>query len=167
MRNGDVILLTGTPGTGKSTTAARVAKETGMVHVNVSDWVKEKGLHDGWDDEYKCYMMNDEKLCDALEDLVQKGGIVLDFHCSDIFPEDWIDHVFVLMTDNTVLYSRLEDRGYPERKLRENVEAEIMQVILEETRGSYALERITEMQSDTPQELEANVASIVDWIHSS
>ncbi len=41
------------------------------------------------------------------------------------------------MTDNTVLYERLEKRGYAQKKISENVQCEIMQVIAEEARESY------------------------------
>ncbi len=41
------------------------------------------------------------------------------------------------MADNTVLYERLEKRGYEEKKISENVQCEIMQVIAEEARESY------------------------------
>ena len=45
--------------------------------------------------------------------------------------------MIVLMTDNTVLYERLEKRGYEQKKISENVQCEIMQVIAEEARESY------------------------------
>ncbi|KAK3036838.1 hypothetical protein RJ639_031316 [Escallonia herrerae] len=41
------ILVTGTPGTGKTMTALAVAEATELRHVNVSDLVKERSLHDG------------------------------------------------------------------------------------------------------------------------
>jgi hypothetical protein len=45
--------------------------------------------------------------------------------------------VVVLQADNTVLYERLEKRGYPQAKVQENVQCEIMMVLLEEARDSY------------------------------
>ena len=39
-----------------------------------------------------------------------EGGNIVDYHGCDFFPERWFDIVFVLRTDNTVLYSRLEKR---------------------------------------------------------
>lgn len=38
------------------------------------------------------------------------GGIIIDYHGCDFFPERWFDIVFVLRTDNTNLYNRLESR---------------------------------------------------------
>lgn len=49
----------------------------------------------------------------------------------------WFDLVVVLQTDNGVLYDRLEKRGYPQPKITENVECEIMMVLLQEAHDSY------------------------------
>lgn len=46
--------------------------------------------------------------------------------------------MLVLQTENSVLWQRLEKRGYAEPKVRENVQCEIMHVIVEEARESYA-----------------------------
>jgi adenylate kinase len=49
----------------------------------------------------------------------------------------WFDLIVVLQTDNGVLYERLEKRGYPQHKITENVECEIMMVLLQEAHDSY------------------------------
>ena len=41
-----------------------------------------------------------------------------------------------------------------------------MQVVLEDARESYASEIIVELQSETTEDLEANVARIVEWIQA-
>ena len=64
---------------------------------------------------------------------MRDGGVIVDFHSVDFFPEDWFDLILVLRTDNSVLYERLEQRGYSQKKVQENIEAEIMQVGLEAT----------------------------------
>jgi len=56
------ILITGTPGTGKTTTAEQVATITGFQHLQVGNLVKERGLHDGWDQEFDCYTLNEDKV---------------------------------------------------------------------------------------------------------
>ena len=55
-------------------------------------------------------------------------------------------------------------RGYPLKKIQENNEAEIMQIVLEEAHSSYPAEIIVELQSENMDQLEANVARIVEWI---
>jgi adenylate kinase len=57
-------------------------------------------------------------------------------------------------------------RGYPLKKIEENNEAEIMEVVLEEARSSYPSEIVVELQSDGIEDLEANVARIVEWIRA-
>ena len=39
-----------------------------------------------------------------------EGGNIVDYHGCDFFPERWFDIVFVLRTNNTILYERLEQR---------------------------------------------------------
>jgi adenylate kinase len=48
--------------------------------------------------------------------------------------------------------------------MQENNEAEIMQVVLEEARSSYASEIVVELQSETMSDLESNIARIIEWI---
>ena len=56
------------------------------------------------------YSMLILQVCDELEDLMEEGGIIVDYHGCDFFPERWFDRVVVLQTDNTVLYDRLSRR---------------------------------------------------------
>ena len=56
------ILVTGTPGTGKTTTCQQVVEAIGFVHINVGDWVKEQELHSGWDNEHDCYVIDEDKV---------------------------------------------------------------------------------------------------------
>ena len=57
-------------------------------------------------------------------------------------------------------------RGYPLKKIQENNEAEIMNVILEEAREAYAEEIVIPLQSECTEHLESNVARIVQWIEA-
>lgn len=41
------------------------------------------------------------------------GGNIVEYHGCDFFPERWFDAVFVLRTDNTLLYDRLQQRYSP------------------------------------------------------
>jgi len=54
--------------------------------------------------------------------------------------------------------------GYEGRKLRENIECEIFQTILEEARDSYRAEIVHELTSNTPEDMESNVSQILKWI---
>ena len=50
------------------------------------------------------------QVIDELEETMQKGGVIVEYHGCDFFPERWFDAVFVLRTDNTLLYDRLQQR---------------------------------------------------------
>lgn len=60
----------------------------------------------------------------------------------------------------------LDCRNYPLKKIQENNEAEIMEVVLDEARSSYPPEIVVELQSEGTEDLEANVARIVQWIQT-
>ncbi|KAG5221447.1 factor activating pos [Salix suchowensis] len=148
-RQAPVIILTGTPGTGKSTHAQFLAEASPipLKNINVSEFVKEKGLHEGYDEEWQSYTVDEDRLLDELEPLASAGGLILDWHTCELFPERWADLVIVLRCDHTQLWERLEKRGYPVKKIKENNEAEIMEVILEEARQSYPAEIVIELKA--------------------
>lgn len=105
-----------------------------MKHVEVSRLVKE-GMSEGFDESRQSHIIDEEKVCDHLEEVTAQGGAMVDTHAMvDYFPERWFDLVVVLQTDNAILYDRLSKRGYSEAKVKENVECEIMHVLAEEGR---------------------------------
>lgn len=58
----------------------------------------------------------------------------------------------------------MHHRNYPEVKLQENIDSEIMEVLLEEARDSYDEEIVVELQSNSTEELESNVERIQGWL---
>ena len=161
---GPNILVTGTPGTGKSCTCALIAEATGLKHLEVGELVKQESYHEGWDEEFQSYTLDEDRLLDGIEQSMEAGGMVVDFHGADLFPERWFDLVLVLRANNTVLFDRLTERGYAQNKITENVECEIMQVVLEEARESYAEEIVHELPSNTVEDMESAVARVRQWL---
>ncbi len=112
------VLITGTPGSGKTTTAelvtlaaqTRIQSTLQLRHIDVSSLVKEKGLHTGWNEDWQSYEIDEDKVVDELEPILALGGVVIDHHGCDFFPERWFDLVIVLQVDNGVLYERLQQR---------------------------------------------------------
>nr|XP_006812089.1 PREDICTED: adenylate kinase isoenzyme 6-like [Saccoglossus kowalevskii] len=109
-RSSPNILVTGTPGTGKSTLAQEIGQQLEMQYINVGDLAAEKELYEGWDEEYQCPVLDEDKVIDELENILRDGNCVVDYHSCEFFPERWFDLIFVLRTDNTILYNRLEAR---------------------------------------------------------
>ncbi|CAH1418856.1 unnamed protein product [Lactuca virosa] len=166
MRSKPNILVTGTPGTGKTTTSAALAEATNLRHINIGDLVRDKKLHDGWDDQLECYIVNEDLVCDELEEIMEDGGNIVDHHGCDFFPERWFDRVVVLQTENSILYDRLTKRGYSGAKLTNNIECEIFQVLLEEAKDSYKEEIVVAMKSDSVDDMNRNVATITEWVRT-
>ena len=99
-----------------------------------------------------------------MEDEVPHGGYIIDWHACDLFPQSWIDLVVVLRTDSTKLFDRLKARNYPDQKLQENLDTEIMEVLLHEARESYDAEIVVELRSDDADDIQDNVGRIETWI---
>ncbi|XP_073440125.1 adenylate kinase isoenzyme 6 [Dendrobates tinctorius] len=158
------ILLTGTPGVGKTTLGRELAERTGLEYVNVGDLAEEGNLYEGFDEEYECPVLDEDRVIDELEDRMSEGGIIVDYHGCSFFPERWFQIVFVLRTDNSLLYDRLESRGYKQKKLQENVQCEIFQTIYEEAVESYRQDIVHQLSSNTPEDLEQNLEQILQWI---
>lgn len=158
------ILITGTPGTGKTQTSQLAAEQTGLIHLNVGDLVKKNECFESRDEEFDTYIVDEDKLCDVMEPIMDKGGNIVDYHSGEFFPERWFDLVLVLRTNTDILYDRLTERGYNEKKRSENVECEIMQVVLEEAKESYDPSIVHELQSNNLDDLDSNVNRISAWL---
>ncbi|OZJ06154.1 hypothetical protein BZG36_01043 [Bifiguratus adelaidae] len=160
------ILVTGTPGTGKTTTSEMIANATGLEHIDVGKLCKEKNMYESYMEDFDTHVLDEDKLLDELEEVLAPGGKVVDFHTCEVFPERWFDLVIVLRTNNTVLYDRLQTRKYNERKVTENIECEIMQVVLDEAKASYAEEIVIELQSNSVDDMEENVERTRQWVEA-
>nr|XP_019959567.1 PREDICTED: adenylate kinase isoenzyme 6 [Paralichthys olivaceus] len=163
MRKRPNVLLTGTPGVGKTTLGKELAQRTELTYVNIGDLAQEGQLYDGYDEEYKCPILDEDRVVDELDEKMVDGGVIVDYHGCDLFPERWFHIVFVLRTDNTQLYSRLEGRGYTGKKLQDNVQCEIFQTIYEEAIEAYSEDIVHQLPSNTPEDLERNLEQIVQW----
>jgi adenylate kinase len=160
------ILITGTPGTGKTTTSIETCERIGFKHVNVGDLVAAHGCHFGKDDDFDTLILDEDKICDILEPILEEGGIILDYHSCDFFPERWFDLILVLKSNTETLYDRLIARGYNDLKRQENMECEIMQIVLEQARESYNNDIIYELNSNNMEELNSNVDRIEVWYNN-
>ena len=60
------VIITGTPGVGKTSHCELLARNTGLKHLCINQVVKERGCHEGWDEEYKSWMVNEDDVCNNL-----------------------------------------------------------------------------------------------------
>lgn len=145
------IVITGTPGTGKSTHSSLLASTYSpscssssshpLRQIDVGAVVKSEGFYTEYLEEWQSYEVNEDQLLDHLEPLTgskapeprdsedfdeeelrqakeaeegeERGGLILDWHTCDVWPERWVDLVVVLRCDHSVLWERLEKRFVP------------------------------------------------------
>lgn len=156
-----IILLTGTPGTGKSTISPLLADKLGCQLVDVNHLVEEKHLYTGLDPEKNYKIVDMEALEDELSQIVSnqddqkedssKGCIIIEGHLSHYFPR--ADLVIVFRTEPKVLEDRLQKRDWKESKVRENLEAEALDICTWEAHQIHG-SRVHEVETTkiTPEE---------------
>lgn len=118
--------ITGTPGTGK-TSVAKVLRERGYDVLDMTQYIKDNGLREEYDAERDTYSVDVERLNDSLaemDDCLFEGHLA---HFMDV------DVIIVMRCHPDVLAQRLRKRGYSDAKVRENVEAELLDIILYES----------------------------------
>lgn len=101
---------------------------------------------------------------DFLEPEMASGGNIVEYHGCDFFPERWFDGVYVIQCNNTVLFDRLTERGYTGKKLEQNIQSEIFDVIGDEARDSYKEEIIFYLKSETEQQFTDNIEQITNFV---
>ena len=137
----------------------------GFEYIKLSDLIKSKKLYKEWNDKFDVPEFDIDMVCDELESVMsQRGGIILEFHSCDFFPERWFQLVVLLRCDNTTLYDRLVERGYKEEKITENIECEIFGELAEEVHESYSADVTLELNSISVEDMQKNMEQIVERI---
>lgn len=163
------IIITGTPGCGKTSLSKSLAESlsgSDYKHYNISELAKERDCIESYDKERDTGVVDEDKLLDSLENDLREGGAIVDWHCCDIFPKRLIDLVVVLRTDNSLLYDRLKAREYSDKKIDENIDCEIMEVILNDANLAYNKEIVIELRSNNEEEIKDNQVRIEAWIEA-
>lgn len=118
-----IVVLTGTPGTGKTSIAEEI--EDFRV-INLTSFVKENELGEHKEE----FEVDISTMVEALEDEIEEDeNVIIEGHLAHHFPADLC---VVLRCNPEELEDRLQGRDYPDRKIEENVESEILDVVLSE-----------------------------------
>ena len=126
-----LIGITGTPGTGKTSVTELLEKERYYQVIHLNELIKEENLYSEVDTERDCIVADMDRVYDRILELQDRSYFltIIDSHLSHHIA----DIVIVLRTSPAKLKERLEMRNYSEEKVRENLEAEALDVILAES----------------------------------
>lgn len=146
------IALTGTPGTGKTTVAHLLPYR--VIDINA---LVRSGLNLGTDPVRGCLEADMDGLAEHLTEMDSGEISILEGHYSHHFAP-WS---IVLRLSPRELEPRLENRGYLPEKIRENLEAEALDVILVE--AVELSDRVDEIDTTgrSPQEVADLVVEII------
>jgi adenylate kinase len=61
MRTSPNVVITGTPGVGKTVHCEQLAQETGLRHLSINQIAKDRECHEGFDEELKSYIVDEDK----------------------------------------------------------------------------------------------------------
>lgn len=137
-----VVALTGVPGTGKTTVAAWIAAHAPGVRVlRLHDLAEARGLLRERDEARGSFVVDLDDLAGAVAQAVGDAGgpVVVEGHLAHEMDADF---VVLLRCEPGALAARLRARGWTEAKVRENVEAEALDVLAQDVldAGAPAIE---------------------------
>ena len=147
-QNIKVIVITGTPGVGKTVVSKALATKLGALYVSLGDLVKDEKLVDGFDREREVIIADLKRLTKRIEEIiynVETDVIIEGHYAQDVVPSSIVSHVFVLRRHPEKLKAEYKARGYGEKKVLENLTSEILDVCLIGAIEKYGLERIDEI----------------------
>ncbi|MDP3734236.1 MAG: AAA family ATPase [Nanoarchaeota archaeon] len=130
-----VIVITGTPGVGKSTLAKIVASRLKLERLDLSQYYNK--ISTRYNRKKHCYDVDRTKFIALVKSKLKESekGLIIDSHIAHLLPKRMVDLCIVLICSNlTLLQRRLNKRGYSQKKIRENLDAEIFQVCLLEAK---------------------------------
>lgn len=122
------LCITGTPGTGKTTIARLLAKRLGWKLIGLNNLAEEKKLYCGYDKKRKAKIVDIGRIKEEAGKIKEKN-IVMESHYAHDMP---CDLIIVLRASPKELRERSKKKGWSNEKIMENVEAEIMEVCMQE-----------------------------------
>ncbi len=161
----DVIGVTGTPGTGKKTVGLGLARRLGYRFLDINDVVLQGRLL--LPEDSSGSVVDLARLKFEVRKRIGEGKIVVVGHLLPaVTRKSDVDFTVVLRCSPGELRKRLAARGYPEHKIRGNVESEMIDLCLGESIKKYGRGKVAEFDT-TGKEAKEVVWEITEYFRGS
>ena len=177
MRN--IILLTGTPGCGKTLIGKKLAKNLEGLFIDIPVLIKKKKLFSYYDRKYRSYIIDLKKLKKELNKIykMEEKKIIISSHFPIHIPKEKLCKIIVLRCNPLILIKRLKKRNYPYRKIRDNIISELIDLVYYEAIKCYGKKMVFQLDVSNKKIneiireislilLKNNKQYIIDWIAS-
>jgi adenylate kinase len=156
------VALSGTPGTGKTSVATMLEKQ-GYSIVHLHTLAKEKHCIAGMDKKRHSQLIDIGKLDTVIKKNYKTPSLVFfEGHVSHLLKT--MDKIVILRCHPKQLQERLSEKKWSERKIKENVDAETLDVILCEAVELHSAKNIFEIDTTdkTIKEVTETIKNIVE-----
>ena len=160
-----IILITGTPGVGKTTVSRILAERLDASFIAINELVDEKHLYTGIDQErgYKIVDLNAlfKEIDDITERINKSDQVIIEGHLSHFYENSEV--VIVLRANPDVLRDRMNTKGWKEAKITENIEAEIISLCSYEAYEIHG-KKVNEIDTSSisPQEVSSLIIDVIN-----
>ncbi len=156
------IIVTGTPGVGKTSIAKKLALTLNLQYVNLHEEIVRTGLVK-YNEELGSYeVVNMDEVIKILSNKITNNCVIETIVFNVLKPEK-IDWVIVLRLHPEELLRRLIERGWKKIKIYNNVFSEILDVILQEVLKTFNKDRVIEIDT-TNKSIDEVINEIIKYI---
>ena len=158
------ILITGVPGTGKTTLARSLSQKTGAFLLEINELAELLGLYSHTDESDGAKVVRLPELARELAEAIkaEKKSVVSEGHlgCEMKLP---VQKVLVLRCDPRELRQRLASRSYPPAKLAQNALSEALDYCTVQSEKHYGAAKVWELDTSgkTPAQVQAQAEAII------
>ena len=154
-------LITGNPATGKSTLAKALEKRlNGFTLIEISDFIREHQLIDGYDRKRNVEVYSPDVVAESIEKFLKsQSHVILTGPPLNLNPVEDFFAVVLSCLKPDVLKKRMRARHYEERKIEENIEAELLGIVLGEVESWFEHVLVLDTCSITLEEAIALILS--------
>lgn len=125
---------------------------TSVLHtdiISLGELVEREKLYSHIDADRDTKVADLDRLVPRVVELIEKAEdlVIVEGHYADIVPSSFVNVVIILRTHPEVLSKRLEAKGWSEKKVRENVQAEILGSCTFNALNTYGSEYVFEIDT--------------------